>query len=216
MSFWGKLDPTNDHFLGLNPAFARQMGDMMTGALAEYHRKDPFWTQQGTGINKIGRSVGGAGPGAVGGFVTGGPYGAVAGGIGGGILAGTGKTDNTTLSGFGENLGVGVGAGSLAGYGLGSGLWSGGGYGAGAGAGAGGVPTAGVNGVTTASGATGLGQGVGAPAASTPGWMRALQMARSDGNQQQDVPQGNYHAIIENIYKMLPNLKPRYGWRYYG
>lgn len=151
--FWHKLDPTGDNFFGLGSRWGRQIGDMMTGALGEYHRPDPFGTKQGTVLNKVGRSVGGAGPGAVGGFITGGWPGAVAGGVAGGTLAGTGTTSNTTLSGFGENFGAGMGAGYLGGLGYGA-LAGGGGASAGGGSagGLGGGATAGVNGLMSGGG----------------------------------------------------------------
>jgi len=113
MSFWKDLDPTGDNFLGLGPTLGRILAGVGTLGGTEFHRTNGFGTKPGTWENDLNRGLGGAGPGAVGGFVTGGIPGAIIGGVGGGVAAGTGKTNSTTLSGFGENLGLGVGGGGL-------------------------------------------------------------------------------------------------------
>lgn len=194
MSHWyDVLDPTGKNFMGLGERFGRIMGAFATGNTTEFHRSDPFFSKQGTALNRWGRSVGGSGPGAVGGFITGGPYGAVAGGAAGGLSEDQGLANNTSAAGFGKNFGIGLGSGALAGYGRG--LMSGGQGGGWAG--------------SLAAPSAGGGAGTSAAPASSP-YARAFQMSQGMGGQQQQTPaQPTQQEMMEKIYQLYPNLRPR-------
>lgn len=168
MSFWKKLDPTGDDFLGTGSRTGRVLSDMIFGLSPEFHRPDSFGAGRDTAFAKgIGGSVTGAASGAGTGFLVGGPYGAIGGGIlgglAGGVLGATGNTQNYKPLGFLENLGAGVGGGILGGEG--ASLFGGSALG-GAGGSAGGssmipyLPTSVPN--MSAAGST-LGGGIGSP-----------------------------------------------------
>lgn len=204
MGFWNTLDPTSDNFFGMGPKWGRIFAGINSAGGTEFHRTDPMATTPGTTWNQVGRGFGGAGPGAVGGYAAGGPYGAVAGGIGGGILGGTGKTNSTTPSGWGEDLGAGFGLGKLMAmtYGGGAGNLAKGG---GAGGASGGGSAAGGG---AAGGAAGGSQ-------SSP-IMNMLMASRGMGGEQQQEPEKTPQERLEKLYAMYPSLRPHTGGRYYG
>lgn len=191
MSWTDIFDPTSKNFLGMGERFGRIAGALATANTTEFHRSDPFFSKQGTGLNRWGRSVGGSGPGAVGGFITGGPYGAVAGGLAGGLATDQGLSNNTSAQGFGKNFGLGLGAGAVTGYGAGA--LSGGQSGGWAGSLA--APSA------AGSGGTGA-------VASTP-YSRGFSMAQGMGpQQQQPAAQTDQQSMLEKIYQLYPQLRP--------
>lgn len=175
MSFWNKLDPTGDNFLGAGKKWGRILAGIMTVGGDEFHRPDPYGSNRNTAFAKgIGGSVTGAAAGAGSGAVVGGPYGAIAGGVlgglSGGILGALGKTKpNYKIEGFGQNLGIGTASGLAGGYGASA-------YG-GAGAASG-----------TGAGTGASGPGAGTTAGSTSPISNYLQMARGAGGQQQAPP----------------------------
>lgn len=156
--------------------------------------------------NQFGRTVTGGLEGGAGGFVTGGPVGAAMGAGTGMGLSGTGTTNPYSLKGGAINAGSGAGAGSIPT--LASMMGSGGT----AGAISGGTPTAGVNGVTTASGATGMGQGMATPAtASQPSQLLQMMRSMPMGGGQTQPPQQDHQAMLQKIYQMYPQLRPHFG-----
>jgi len=227
MSIWSDFDPTGNNFLGLGPKRGRILVGILSSGGSEFSRTDPLATTPGTTLNKIGRGVGGVGPGAVGGFVTGGIPGAIAGGVGGGVAGGTGLTNSTKLSGIGEDMGIGAGMGGLAGYAAGSGLFAGGGASAGGSAMTPYMPTS--TPVMSQMGST-LGPGMGSPlnlgpasgsaqgaaagspvASSTPSsvdaafrWIRGM----SPSGSQQQPPAQQSRDVLATLYQMFPGLRP--------
>lgn len=231
MGFWDSLDPSGNNFLGLGPKIGRIMAGINTAGGSEFHRTDPGATTPGSTWNKVGRGFGGAGPGAVGGFFAGGVPGAIVGGIGGGIAGGTGATNSTTMSGWGEDLGIGVGSGKLAAltYGGGGGSLFGGGGGGGGGVSAmtpympTSTPAMGQAGSTLGGGmdsalnlgpsamdSTGAEGMAGGGAASSPSALsKALNYARMmpQGGGQQS-PASSQVDLLDKLYRMFPGLKP--------
>lgn len=219
---WGEIfDPTGNNYLGAGKTGGRVLGDMPfigTWGLGEFFRKDP-WTSGGTGGHVM-QGIGGAIPGGIGGFATGGYPGMAAGAATGGGLAGTGTTDNSTLSGFGENFGAGAGAGGLAGYGAGTGMFAGG-SGGGASAMTPYMPTStpvmGQAGSTLGGGmgsslnlGTESGMGASGAGSATPSMVSKILNASRMANsaQGQGAPAAAPADILEKLYKMFPGLRP--------